>query len=98
MVCRVTCISGAIHTFETDGQSFEADTIGRYIGEGLGGIVFRLMDEDSNPTDKVLKVVRLGSRRKLECHAQKHKPWEPLIGSSGCYESISIYVDGRFVS
>ncbi len=68
--------------YETDGQSFEADTIGRYIGEGLGGIVFRLMDEDNNPTDKVLKVVRiLGPGESWNTYAQKHKPWEPLIGS-----------------
>ena len=58
--------------YETDGQSFEADTIGRYIGEGLGGIVFRLMDEDSNPTDKVFESCSyLRSRRKLECLRSK---------------------------
>tara|TARA_R100000900_G_C3345617_1_gene165933 strand:- start:1631 stop:2566 length:936 start_codon:yes stop_codon:yes gene_type:complete len=63
-------------------QNFDADTIGDYIGKGLGGIVFRLMDENNKPTNKVLKVVRiLGPGESWREYALKHKSWEPLVGS-----------------
>ena len=43
------------HELEFDAES----TIGEYLGKGIGGMVFRLEDEEGEPINKVLKIVKL---------------------------------------
>lgn len=74
--------------YEWDDITLEADTIGPYIGKGIGGMVFRLKDEDDQPINKVLKIVKLlpndmtfveyAERQPLGLH---QKAWQSLVGS-----------------
>ncbi len=69
-------------------EVFDADTIGNYLGKGVGGMVFRLQDDDGQPINKVLKMVKLlptdesfmeySQKQPLGVHK---KAWDPLVGS-----------------
>jgi hypothetical protein len=69
-------------------EVFDADTIGNYLGKGIGGMVFRLQDDDGEPINKVLKMVKLlPSDESFMEYAEKQplgvhkKAWNPLVGS-----------------
>ena len=75
-------------TAEWKEETFDADTIGNYLGKGVGGMVFRLQDDDGIPINKVLKMVKLlPSDESFMEYAQKQplgvhkKAWTPLMGS-----------------
>tara|TARA_R110002020_G_scaffold7065_12_gene29924 strand:- start:4189 stop:5205 length:1017 start_codon:yes stop_codon:yes gene_type:complete len=75
-------------TAEWKEEVFDADTIGNYLGKGVGGMVFRLQDDDGIPINKVLKMVKLlPSDESFMEYAQKQplgvhkKAWNPLVGS-----------------
>ena len=69
-------------------EAFDADTIGKYLGKGIGGMVFRLQDDDGEPINKVLKIVKLlpvdesfmeyAEKQPLGVHKTA---WNPLVGS-----------------
>ena len=72
----------------TQEVEFEADTIGEYLGKGIGGMVFRLEDEEGEPLEKVLKIVKLlPSDESFMEYAEQQplgvqkKAWGPLKGS-----------------
>lgn len=90
-----TMDSATIYYSEDEGKTatwkeevFDADTIGPYLGKGVGGMVFRLQDDDGKPINKVLKMVKLlPPDESFMEYAQKQplgvhkKAWNPLIGS-----------------
>lgn len=72
------------HEVEFDAES----TIGEYLGKGIGGMVFRLEDEEGEPINKVLKIVKLLPVDESFMEYAQHQPlgvqktaWGPLIGS-----------------
>lgn len=76
------------HHYKTQELEFQADTIGEYLGKGIGGMVFRLEDDAGEPIDKVLKVVKLlpPDESFMEYVEQQplgvlKKAWGPFIGS-----------------